>query len=366
MGDAGPLHKFPQFETDPDGVLPSVPGVFAPHRARAGTSADRRRERAGQRALPLRARRHGDAGVPRLGGRRRGMAVPHRLARRAQRRPEQDGAPHPQPLVRARRRDQRVRGVVEPPADLRLHPGRGRVLGHVLFDLVAASFHGDTSDVPPDSVRERVERQFLGTVWEDLDIWRYQEYVEHPALSKVDAKPYMALRKWAHAVLRGAGSRYESRPRRDRRARTHRDRHAGAARAPSSGRTPALPSSPRRRAARRCPTSNDCCPPRARPACRSCTAWCSGDRTGSAANHNATIFAMGGTAVDITPGSEGATLLPEFGPAPSDVVLRRWHGVGPDGRHRPRRDPAQPRRDDDRRRRRLGEHRDHQPRAWTP
>jgi nitrite reductase/ring-hydroxylating ferredoxin subunit len=56
---------------------------------------------------------------------------------------------------------------------------------------------GDTSDVPPDSVRERVERQFLGTVWEDLDIWRYQEYVEHPSLSKVDAKPYMAMRKWA-------------------------------------------------------------------------------------------------------------------------------------------------------------------------
>ena len=28
-------------------------------------------------------------------------------------------------------------------------------------------------------------------------IWRYQKYVEHPALSKVDAKGYMALRKWA-------------------------------------------------------------------------------------------------------------------------------------------------------------------------
>ena len=44
---------------------------------------------------------------------------------------------------------------------------------------------------------ELVERQFLGTVWDDLDIWRYQEYIEHPALSKVDAKPYMAMRKWA-------------------------------------------------------------------------------------------------------------------------------------------------------------------------
>jgi 3-ketosteroid 9alpha-monooxygenase subunit A len=56
---------------------------------------------------------------------------------------------------------------------------------------------GDTSDVPPDNVREQVERQFLGTVWEDLDIWRYQEYIERPPLAKVDAKPYMAMRKWA-------------------------------------------------------------------------------------------------------------------------------------------------------------------------
>ena len=35
------------------------------------------------------------------------------------------------------------------------------------------------------------------TVWEDLEIWRYQKYVEHPALAKIDAKPYMAMRKWA-------------------------------------------------------------------------------------------------------------------------------------------------------------------------
>jgi 3-Ketosteroid 9alpha-hydroxylase C-terminal domain len=51
--------------------------------------------------------------------------------------------------------------------------------------------------VPPERGREQVENQFLRTVWEDLDIWRDQEYVEHPALSKVDAKPYMAMRKWA-------------------------------------------------------------------------------------------------------------------------------------------------------------------------
>src|SRR6476646_11295516 len=36
---------------------------------------------------------------------------------------------------------------------------------------------------------------------------------------------------------------------------------------------------------------------------------------GLGANHNAPIFMMGRKQVDITPGSEGATLLPEFGPA---------------------------------------------------
>ena len=52
---------------------------------------------------------------------------------------------------------------------------------------------------------------------------------------------------------------------------------------------------------------------------------------GLGANHNAPIFMMGRKQVDISPGSEGATLLPEFGPAATDMVLRRWHGVGPMG-----------------------------------
>ncbi len=56
---------------------------------------------------------------------------------------------------------------------------------------------GETSDVPPPEVIEKVERQFLKTVWEDCDIWRYQKYVENPPLAKIDAKPYMAMRKWA-------------------------------------------------------------------------------------------------------------------------------------------------------------------------
>lgn len=52
---------------------------------------------------------------------------------------------------------------------------------------------------------------------------------------------------------------------------------------------------------------------------------------GLGSNHNTRLFAVGRGSVDITPGSAGATLLPEFGPAPSDVVLYRWHGVGPMG-----------------------------------
>ena len=56
---------------------------------------------------------------------------------------------------------------------------------------------GETSDIPPDHVRTQVDKQFLKTVWEDCDIWRYQKYVERPALAKIDAIPYMAMRKWA-------------------------------------------------------------------------------------------------------------------------------------------------------------------------
>lgn len=52
---------------------------------------------------------------------------------------------------------------------------------------------------------------------------------------------------------------------------------------------------------------------------------------GLGANHNAKIFAVGRDDVGITPGSEGATLLPELGPEPTDLVLSRWHGVGPMG-----------------------------------
>jgi len=56
---------------------------------------------------------------------------------------------------------------------------------------------------------------------------------------------------------------------------------------------------------------------------------------GLGSNHNAKIFSRGSGPgkgqVDITPGTAGAALLPELGPEPSDLVLSRWHGVGPMG-----------------------------------
>ena len=56
---------------------------------------------------------------------------------------------------------------------------------------------------------------------------------------------------------------------------------------------------------------------------------------GLGSNHNAKIFAigrgLGHDRVDIAPGTPGAALLPELGPEPTDLVLSRWHGVGPMG-----------------------------------
>jgi biuret amidohydrolase len=52
---------------------------------------------------------------------------------------------------------------------------------------------------------------------------------------------------------------------------------------------------------------------------------------GLGANHNARLFVAANRGVDISPGSPGATLLPELGPQPSDLILARWHGVGPMG-----------------------------------
>lgn len=52
---------------------------------------------------------------------------------------------------------------------------------------------------------------------------------------------------------------------------------------------------------------------------------------GLGSSHNAKIFALGRGEVDVLPGTPGAAVLPELGPEPTDLVLSRWHGVGPMG-----------------------------------
>jgi nicotinamidase-related amidase len=52
---------------------------------------------------------------------------------------------------------------------------------------------------------------------------------------------------------------------------------------------------------------------------------------GLGGNHNAKIFALGGGTIATAPGTAGAELLSEFGPETTDLVLRRWHGIGPMG-----------------------------------
>jgi biuret amidohydrolase len=56
-------------------------------------------------------------------------------------------------------------------------------------------------------------------------------------------------------------------------------------------------------------------------------------RDGLGANHNARLFAGAakGLGNRMLPGTAGASLLPELGPAESDLVLVRWHGLGPMG-----------------------------------
>jgi 3-ketosteroid 9alpha-monooxygenase subunit A len=56
---------------------------------------------------------------------------------------------------------------------------------------------GDTSMIAPDAIRDHVTNEFISTLEDDLEIWRYQVYIEHPAFAQQDARPYGAIRKWA-------------------------------------------------------------------------------------------------------------------------------------------------------------------------
>jgi biuret amidohydrolase len=51
---------------------------------------------------------------------------------------------------------------------------------------------------------------------------------------------------------------------------------------------------------------------------------------GRGSNSNARLFAAGKSfSADLSPGSAGGSVLPDFGPEPDDLVLTRTHGVGP-------------------------------------
>jgi 3-ketosteroid 9alpha-monooxygenase subunit A len=56
---------------------------------------------------------------------------------------------------------------------------------------------GDSSVVPPEALSERVRKETLSSLGADLEIWRYQVYIETPAFAQQDARPYGAIRKWA-------------------------------------------------------------------------------------------------------------------------------------------------------------------------
>jgi nicotinamidase-related amidase len=51
---------------------------------------------------------------------------------------------------------------------------------------------------------------------------------------------------------------------------------------------------------------------------------------GRGSNTNAGLFGAGKSfTADLSPGSAGGSVLPEFGPVPTDLILTRTHGVGP-------------------------------------
>ena len=59
-----------------------------------------------------------------------------------------------------------------------------------------------------------------------------------------------------------------------------------------------------------------------------CLAWRRGDGLGS--NDNAKLFAVAArSGVSLEPGSEDANVIPEIGVEDTDVVLGRYHGIGP-------------------------------------
>ena len=217
---------------------------------------------------------------------------------------------------------------------------------------------GETSDVPPDRCANRSRGSSSapsGRTWTSGAI-RSTSRIR--ALAKIDAKPYMAMSKWATQFYERRPARevprpHENEPRRSCGARAHRDRHAGM---PGRRRRPERRAGRTRRggAPRGVPNIE-----RLLPAARAAgvkVVHCLVQRRpdGLGANHNAKIFAIGGD-VDIIPGSPGRVAAARTRACANRCRAAPVARHRPDGRHRPRRRPAQSRCHDHRRRRRLGQ-----------
>ncbi len=153
-----------------------------------------------------------------------------------QRRSRQDGLAYPQPHVRPRRRDQRVRRIVKPSPDLCVHAVEDEN-SNMFYSIWWPKIDGETSDVPPT----RSARRWRNSTWAPCG----KTWTSGGTRSTSSAR---RCRGWTrNRIWRCASGprsstrcprRCENRPRRDRGTGTHRDRHpgmSGRGRRPTAG-----------------------------------------------------------------------------------------------------------------------------------
>ena len=225
------FRSFPQYETDPNAYYRPYPEFSRLAEDEPGTPSDRRGERSRQRTLPVRPPRHRDPEAAGLGtsSTRSGASSPAGPMRRSD-----------DPDQMALRIHSHMFGlggaisVFEGQSNHRLifacTPVDDEVSEHVLLDLGTTGARRE-SDVPPEPSASAIEKQFLGTVWDDLRHLALPEVRRASGAVRVDAKPYMALRKWATQFydasptaarhLAAPVAAHEARAQRARRARRH-------------------------------------------------------------------------------------------------------------------------------------------------
>ena len=197
VGDARHLHVVPDARRRPRQLLPPVPGALDQVRGRTGAPADPARERARQRALPATCTRRRSTPVL-LDWEMVEQEVHFRTGWPDTRSDDPDAM-----ALRIKSHFFGVGGAIsafEGSAQYRLVFATTPVddeHSDMFYSIWWPRLPGDDSPAPPPELRERIEKEFIVTLWDDLEIWRYQKYVEHPALAQQDAKPYGQLRKWA-------------------------------------------------------------------------------------------------------------------------------------------------------------------------